>query len=73
MGIFLQVKELLNCFKERAKPVDSTKRFYWERKNDAVVDFEMPELNGRELFLRMKASGAGFPKALLTGSTDTLS
>jgi CheY-like chemotaxis protein len=39
----------------------------------AVVDFEMPEVNGRELFLRMRASGARFPIVLLTGVVDTLS
>jgi CheY-like chemotaxis protein len=39
----------------------------------AVVDFQMPGLNGRELFLRMRASGARFPVVLLTGAVDALS
>src|ERR1700739_4296383 len=39
----------------------------------AIVDFEMPELNGRELLLRMRALGARFPIVLLTGSVDSLS
>lgn len=39
----------------------------------AVVDFQMPELNGRELFLRMRALGARFPVVLLTGAIDALS
>ena len=39
----------------------------------AVIDFAMPSLNGRELLLRMRASGARFPVVLLTGSIDTLS
>ena len=39
----------------------------------AVVDFQMPELNGRELFLRMRALGARFPVVLLTGAVDALS
>lgn len=39
----------------------------------AVLDFQMPGLNGRELFLRMRASGATFPIVLLTGSLDALS
>ena len=38
----------------------------------AIVDFEMPELNGRELFLRMRASGARFPIVLLAGFIDGL-
>ena len=39
----------------------------------AVLDFQMPELNGRELLLRLRASGARFPIVLLTGCVDTLS
>jgi CheY-like chemotaxis protein len=39
----------------------------------AIVDFQMPELNGRELFLRMRALGARFPVVLLTGAIDALS
>ena len=39
----------------------------------AIVDFQMPELNGRELLLRMRALGARFPIVLLTGAVDTLS
>ena len=39
----------------------------------AVLDFQMPGLNGRELFLRMRALGAQFPIILLTGSVDALS
>ena len=39
----------------------------------AIVDFQMPELNGRELLLRMRALGARFPIVLLSGSVDALS
>lgn len=39
----------------------------------AILDFEMPELNGRELLLRMRALGARFPIVLLTGCVDSLS
>jgi len=39
----------------------------------AVIDFQMPGLNGRELFLRMRASGARFPIVLLTGCVDLIS
>ena len=39
----------------------------------AVLDFQMPGLNGRELFLRMRALGARFPIVLLTGCVDALS
>jgi CheY-like chemotaxis protein len=39
----------------------------------AVLDFQMPELNGRELFLRMRALGARFPIVLLSGCIDALS
>jgi CheY-like chemotaxis protein len=39
----------------------------------AVLDFQMPGLNGQELFLSMRALGARFPIILLTGSIDALS
>jgi CheY-like chemotaxis protein len=39
----------------------------------AVLDFQMPGLNGRELFLRMRALRARFPIVLLTGCIDALS
>lgn len=39
----------------------------------AVIDFQMPNLNGKELFLRMRASGARFPIILLAGCVDALS
>ena len=39
----------------------------------AIVDFRMPELNGRELLLRMRGLGARFPVVLLTGAVDALS
>ena len=39
----------------------------------AILDFEMPGLNGRELLLRMRALGARFPIVLLTGRLATLS
>jgi CheY-like chemotaxis protein len=39
----------------------------------AILDFHMPSLNGRELFLRMRALGAQFPIVLLTGCLDSLS
>jgi CheY-like chemotaxis protein len=39
----------------------------------AILDFEMPELNGRELLLRIRALGARFPIVLLTGRLETLS
>lgn len=39
----------------------------------AVIDFQMPGLNGRELLLRMRALGARFPIVLLTGCADRLS
>jgi CheY-like chemotaxis protein len=41
--------------------------------NLAILDFEMPELNGRELFLRMRALGARFPIVLLSGHLEALS
>ena len=41
--------------------------------NLAILDFEMPELNGRELFLRMRALGARFPIVLLSGCLGVLS
>ena len=39
----------------------------------AILDFEMPGLNGRELFLRMRALGARFPIVLLSGCLEALS
>jgi CheY-like chemotaxis protein len=39
----------------------------------AIVDFHMPELNGRELLLRMRSLGARFPVVVLTGAVDALS
>lgn len=39
----------------------------------AIVDFEMPVLDGKELLLRMRALGARFPVVLLSGSPDALS
>lgn len=39
----------------------------------AVVDFEMPKMNGRELLLRMRAMGASFPIILLSGLSPFLS
>jgi CheY-like chemotaxis protein len=39
----------------------------------AILDFHMPLLTGRELFLRMRALGARFPIVLLTGCLDSLS
>ncbi|HEY2471323.1 MAG TPA: response regulator [Terracidiphilus sp.] len=33
----------------------------------AILDFQMPGLNGREVLLRMRAFGARFPIVLLTG------
>jgi CheY-like chemotaxis protein len=41
--------------------------------NLAILDFEMPWLNGRELLLRMRELGARFPIVLLTGRLATLS
>jgi CheY-like chemotaxis protein len=39
----------------------------------AILDFEMPGLNGRELLLRIRAMGAKFPIVLLTGGLAGLS
>jgi CheY-like chemotaxis protein len=39
----------------------------------AVLDFQMPGLSGRELFLRIRALGARFPIVLLAGCVDALS
>lgn len=39
----------------------------------AIFDFEMPALDGRELFLHMRALGARFPIVLLTGCMEALS
>ena len=41
--------------------------------NLAILDFEMPGLNGRELLLRIRAMGAKFPIVLLTGRLAGLS
>ena len=41
--------------------------------NLAILDFEIPELNGRELLLRLRALGARFPTVLLTGRLEGLS
>ena len=41
--------------------------------NLAILDFEMPGLNGRELLLRIRAMGARFPIVLLTGCLADLS
>jgi CheY-like chemotaxis protein len=41
--------------------------------NLAILDFEMPGLNGRELLLRIRAMGARFPIVLLTGRLAALS
>jgi len=38
----------------------------------AFVDYDMPEMNGRELLLRMRASNATFPIVLLSGRACTL-
>ena len=39
----------------------------------AVLDFDMPGMNGRDLFLRMRARHARFPILLLSASASTLS
>lgn len=39
----------------------------------AILDFRMPGMNGRELFLRLRALGAKFPIVLYTGCADALS
>jgi DNA-binding response OmpR family regulator len=39
----------------------------------AVLDFDMPGMNGRNLFLRMRARHARFPILLLSASASTLS
>lgn len=39
----------------------------------AILDFQMPGLNGRELLLRMRALWAKFPIILLTGCLEALS
>ena len=41
--------------------------------NLAILDFEMPGLNGRELLLHIRAMGARFPIVLLTGCLADLS
>jgi CheY-like chemotaxis protein len=39
----------------------------------AILDFQMPGLNGRELLLRLRALGARFPIVLMTGCLAELS
>jgi len=39
----------------------------------AILDFQMPGLNGRELLLRLRALGARFPIVCLTGCLAALS
>jgi CheY-like chemotaxis protein len=39
----------------------------------AIVDFDMPGMNGRDLLLRMRALHTRFPILLLSGSVSTLS
>jgi CheY-like chemotaxis protein len=39
----------------------------------AILDFHMPEMNGRELLLFLRALGARFPIVLLTGALESLS
>lgn len=39
----------------------------------AILDYQMPGLNGRELLLRMRALGVRFPIVLLTGCVDAVS
>jgi CheY-like chemotaxis protein len=39
----------------------------------AILDFNLPGLNGRELLLRMRALGARYPIVLLTGCVNALS
>jgi len=41
--------------------------------NLAILDFEMPGLNGREPLLRIRAMGARFPIVLHTGRLESLS
>jgi CheY-like chemotaxis protein len=41
--------------------------------NLAILDFEMPGLNGRQLFMRIRAMGGRFPIVLLTGCLEALS
>jgi CheY-like chemotaxis protein len=38
----------------------------------AILDFDMPGMNGRDLFLRMRALHARFPILLLSASASTL-
>lgn len=38
----------------------------------AIVDFDMPGMNGRDLLLRMRSLGAKFPIILLSGYADAL-
>ena len=39
----------------------------------AILDFDMPGMNGRDLFLRMRALHAQFPIVLLSASASVLS
>jgi DNA-binding response OmpR family regulator len=39
----------------------------------AILDFDMPGMNGKDLFLRMRALHVGFPILLLSASAFTLS
>jgi CheY-like chemotaxis protein len=39
----------------------------------AILDFDMPGMNGRDLLLRMRALHARFPILLLSASASTLS
>jgi hypothetical protein len=41
--------------------------------NLAILDFEKPEVNGLELFLRIRAMVVRFPSVLLTGCPEALS
>lgn len=52
-------------------PLDAL-RFDLSMFDLAILDFQMPDLNGRELLLRMRALGARFPIILLTGCVDLL-
>jgi CheY-like chemotaxis protein len=38
----------------------------------AILDFDMPGMNGKDLFLRMRALHVGFPILLLSASASTL-
>jgi CheY-like chemotaxis protein len=53
-------------------PLEAT-RFDLCMFNLAILDFEMPGLNGRELLLCIRGMGARFPIVLLTGCLEALS